>query len=319
MFSRDLLRFGRDSIASAVMFMAGGLVPVLGGILAMLAPAPILGASIGYRRSTWRAAAAVAIGAALVSLTAGFTAGLAYIAIVGCVAIAMCYLIEKRQPFDRIIAIVTVLLLVVAGGCVLLATGSPEALAVALRQELTTAMARGEKAYSSMGLDLAMSSDMRASIISTTLELAPALCAVSAATMVFFNLGIFWRFSGGQQRLGYPLFGDLVRWSTPEWLMWLLLATGFGLFIPNDAMRAIALNCFVCIASVYFFQGLAIMAFYFRVLSMPSLARGLVYALTIVQPVLAALICVAGIFDLWVDFRRLKTPGREARNLGDFS
>ena len=45
------------------------------------------------------------------------------------------------------------------------------------------------------------------------------------------NLRVFWRWAA-QKRLDYQLFGDLARWSTPEWLIWVLLATGFGLFIP---------------------------------------------------------------------------------------
>jgi uncharacterized protein YybS (DUF2232 family) len=114
------------------------------------------------------------------------------------------------------------------------------------------------------------------------------------------------------------LFNDLVRWSAPDWLIWVLLAAGFGLFIPIVALSTIALDLFVCMAAVYFCQGLAIMAFYFKVLAMPPLARGLIYFVTIVQPVLAALVCAVGIFDLWIDFRRLKPPKQEARNLGDF-
>jgi hypothetical protein len=34
--------------------------------------------------------------------------------------------------------------------------------------------------------------------------------------------------------------------------------------------------------------------------------------------VLAVLVCAAGIFDLWVDFRRLKPPSQEAGSFGDF-
>jgi hypothetical protein len=48
---------------------------------------------------------------------------------------------------------------------------------------------------------------------------------------------------------------------------------------------------------------------------MPPLARGLIYFVTIVQPVLAVLVCAAGIFDLWIDFRRLKPPSQEGAQL----
>jgi len=197
-------------------------------------------------------------------------------------------------------------------------TGSPQALAEALRTSLTTALDRGDKFYGKAGLDLVLTPDVRARVVATTLSLMPALTAISAATMVLVNLAVFWRISGRQQRIGYVLFGDLVRWSTPDWLIWVLLVTGFGLFIPVPALSTIALNCFVCLAVVYSCQGFAIMAFYFRVLSMPSLARGLVYFITMVQPVLAILVCMAGILDLWIDFRRLKPPSPETRNLGDF-
>ena len=46
--------------------------------------------------------------------------------------------------------------------------------------------------------------------------------------------------------------------------MWVLLASGFGLFIPVHAISAIALDGFICMAAVYFCQGLAIMGFYFQ-------------------------------------------------------
>jgi len=223
-----------------------------------------------------------------------------------------------KATFERIVVGATAMI-VTAGAAVALAyTGSPQALAQGLHNDLMGALARGEKLYGAAGLDLVLTADVRASVVNTTLSLMPALTAISAALMVLANLAIFWRISGRQQRIGYALFGDLVRWSTPEWLIWVLLVTGFGVFIPIPAMSTIALNCFVCLAAVYFCQGLAIMAFYFRLLAMPSLARVLIYFISIVQPVLAVLVCTAGILDLWIDFRRLKPPSPEARNLGDF-
>jgi hypothetical protein len=53
-------------------------------------------------------------------------------------------------------------------------------------------------------------------------------------------------------------------------------------------------------------------------LAMPPLARVLIYFITGVQPVLAILVCMAGVLDMWIDFRRLKPPSTETRNLSDF-
>jgi len=315
---RDLFGVARAALASAVMFMLGAIVPVVGALLMVFAPTPVLGCAVGFRHAMWRSIAVVLIAAGLVAFAGGLKAGGGYLATIGAAATAMSYLIERRQPFERIVVGATAMI-VTAGAAVALAyTGSPQALAQGLHNDLMGALARGEKLYGAAGLDLVLTADVRASVVNTTLSLMPALTAISAALMVLANLAIFWRISGRQQRVGYALFGDLVRWSTPEWLIWVLLVTGFGVFIPIPAMSTIALNCFVCLAAVYFCQGLAIMVFYFRLLAMPSLARVLIYFITIVQPVLAVLVCTAGILDLWIDFRRLKPPSPEARNLGDF-
>lgn len=308
----------RAAFGAAALFLAGGVVPVVGGIAMLFAPTPVLGYAIGFPKALWRMAAVVALAAGLIALGAGPSAAGAYLLTLGLATVVIVYMIERRRPFETIVLCAAAAMLV-AGAIVALAiSGSPAALAEGLRHDLMLAMGRGEKFYKSVGLDSALPPEMRANIVEATLRLSPALAAISAAFTVLINLGVFWRLSGRQQRVGYTLFGDLVRWSTPEWLIWVLLGTGFGLFIPVDALSTIALDLFVCVAAVYFCQGLAIMAFYFKVLAMPSLARGLIYFVTIVQPVLAALVCAVGIFDLWIDFRRLKPPSQEARNFGDF-
>jgi uncharacterized protein YybS (DUF2232 family) len=284
----------------------------------LFAPTPVLGYAIGYPKALLRMVAGVALTAVLVTIGAGPAAAGAYMLTLGLATVVMAYLIERRRPFETIVLWTTAAMLVAGAAAALAVAGSPGALAEALRHDLTAAMIRGEKFYKSVGMDSAIPPEMRASIVEATLRLSPALAAITAAITVLLNLGVFWRISGRQQRIGYMLFNDLVRWSAPDWLIWVLLTTGFGLFIPVDALSTIALDLFVCAAVVYFCQGLAIMAFYFKALGMPSLARGLIYFVTIVQPVLAALVCAVGIFDLWIDFRRLKPPSQEARNLGNY-
>jgi uncharacterized protein YybS (DUF2232 family) len=315
---RDLFGLTRAALASALMFMMGAIIPVVGALAMLFSPAPVLGCAVGFRHATWRSAAVAALAAGLVMFAGGWQAGSGYLATIGAAAIAISYLIERRQPFERIVVGATAIIVTAGAGFALAYAGSPQALAQELHHNLAEALEHGQKFYGAAGLDVVLTPDVRASVVDTTLSLMPALMVISTALIVLANLAVFWRISGRQQRIGYPLFGDLVRWSTPDWLIWVLLVTGFGLFIPMPAMSTIALNCFVVVAAIYFCQGLAIMAFYFRLLAMPSLARGLIYFITIVQPVLAVLVCAAGILDFWIDFRRLKPPSAETRNLGDF-
>jgi len=315
---RDVIGLVRAAFGAAALFLAGGVIPIVGGVAMVFAPTPVLGYAIGYPRALWRMGAAVTIAAGLIALGAGPAAAGAYLLTLGLATIMMVYLIERRRPFETIVLCSAAAMLIAGVAVALAFFGSPAALAEVLRHDLTIAMTRGEKFYKSVGVNSAIPPELRTTIVEATLRLSPALAALTAALTVLINLGIFWRLSGRQQRLGYMLFADLPRWSSPDWLIWVLLTTGFGLFIPVDALSTIALDLFVCVAAVYFCQGLAIMAFYFKVLAMPPLARGLIYFVTIVQPVLAALVCAVGIFDLWIDFRRLKPPSQEARHLGDF-
>jgi uncharacterized protein YybS (DUF2232 family) len=308
----------RATFGAAALFLAGGAVPMFGGIAMLFAPTPVLAYAVGFPKALWRMAAVVTLAAGLIALAAGPSAAAAYLLTLGLATVVMVLLIERRRPFETIV-LCTAAAMLIAGTAVALAIcGSPAALAEALRHTLTIAMGRGEKFYKTVGMDSAIPPELRANIVEATLRLSPALAVLGAAFTALVNLGVFWRLSGRQQRIGSRLFSELVRWSTPDWRIWVLLTTGFGLLIPVAALGTIALDLFVCVAAVYFCQGLAIMAFYFRVLAMPPLARGLIYFVTIVQPVLAALVCAVGIFDLWIDFRRLKPPSQEARNLGDF-
>jgi uncharacterized protein YybS (DUF2232 family) len=315
---RDAFGMVRAAFGTAALFLASGAVPMVGGVAMLFAPAPVMAYAVGFPGTLWRMAAVVTLAAGLIALGAGPSAAAAYLLTLGLATVVMVYLIDRRRPFETVVLCTASVMLIVGVVVALAIAGSPAALAEGLRHDLMTAMARGEKFYKTVGIDSTIPPETRANIVEATLRLSPALAVLAAAFTVLINLGVFWRLSGRQQRFGYMLFGDLVRWSTPEWLIWVLLTTGFGLFIPVDALSTIALDLFVCVAAVYFCQGLAIMAFYFKVLAMPPLARGLIYFVTIVQPALAALVCAVGIFDLWIDFRRLKPPSQEARHLGDF-
>lgn len=300
------------------MFLAGAVIPLVGGVIMVLAPAPLLGYAVGFPHALRRIGVAVAFSAVLVAAGGGMAAATAYLASFGLAAGVMCYMLERRQPFEKIVLGATTAAILVGTVVAVVSAGSPAALAQDVHNQLVAGMMHGEDLYKKLGVDAAIAADSQVYIVDTVMRLIPALVALLGALAVLLNLAIFWRLGGKQQRVGYTLFGDLARWSAPEWLIWPLLVSGFGWFIPLPPLATVALDCFVCLLGVYFCQGLAIMTFYFKQLGMPPIARGLIYFVTLAQPVLAALVGAAGVFDLWVDFRRLKRPNAAARNLGNF-
>lgn len=307
----------RAAVLAAALFLMGSLVPLLGASVMVCAPAPLLIASLGQASASSRMAAALLLSVAMVGLVGGVWQGLGFALSLGLAAGVMFLLLRWQVALERIVLAVTLMLVVALGAALLLWAGSPQALIAAVRGTLGSATAHADQFYQKLGLDMSDSREINARVIELTVRLLPALAAIATATAVLFNLALVWRWLG-RPGLGYTLFNGLTKWRAPEWMIWLLLATGFGLFIPFAPAKLVASNGFLCVAAIYFCQGLAIMAYYFQALAMPTAARGLIYLITFVQPVLAGLVCLAGVFDLWVDFRRLKPPSQEAGSLDDF-
>jgi uncharacterized protein YybS (DUF2232 family) len=307
----------RAAALAGAFFLAGGAIPLIGGILMMLAPAPILVYAVGRPSPNLRATIAVLLATAFVAILWGPIGGLAYFVSFGLATAIACYMLERRLSFEMITAVGAGVMVGASVVAALVLMGGPDALIKTVHDELVQGMARGQDFYKLLGMQQTIAPDTQASVVALTMRLSPAFALLVAASSMLLNLRVFWRWAG-PQRLAYSLFGDLSRWSAPEWMVWLLLAGGFGLFIPVSAIRDIALNGFICIAAVYFCQGLAIIGFYFQSLAVPSIVRGIIYFVVFAQPVVAALVGVAGVFDMWIDFRRLKPPSPEANNLGDF-
>jgi uncharacterized protein YybS (DUF2232 family) len=312
----------RAAALSGALFLAVAAIPIVGGFAMLFAPAPILIFAVGRLSPNLRATISVLLAGGLVAIAAGISAGVTYGVSFGLATMLMCYMLERRYSFELIVLVTAGMMLIAGTAAALVAAGSPDAMLTAIHQSLKAGMGRGQDFYKAIGMDAGLPPDTQATAIDIFIRLSPALAAIAAAATVMLNLTIFWRWAG-KKRLAYDLFGELPKWSTPEWLIWVLLAAGFAYqgfkyLIPIKPIETIALDAFLCVAMVYFCQGLAIMSYYFRMLGMPAVARVAIYVITCVQPVLAVLVCLAGVLDLWVDFRRLKPPSQEAGNFSDF-
>lgn len=307
----------RAAALSAALFLLGSLLPVFGPVLMLCAPAPLLISALRQPRPEWRIAGLLALCLAMVGLIAGIWPTIAFASSFGLATAVMFVMLRRQCSFELVVVAVTAAVSVATFAALLVWAGSPAALATEIHHSLAATTSHADAFYHKLGLSLADSKELNARVLAITAQLVPGLVAVVAAAMALINLALAWRWLG-RQGLGYPLFNTLTKWRTPEWVIWLLLLTGFGLFVPLRPLRVAAGNGFLLVTAVYFCQGLAIMAYYFQMLAMPSLARGLIYLITVIQPILAALVCLAGIFDMWIDFRRLKPPKEEAGSLDDF-
>ena len=108
--------------------------------------------------------------------------------------------------------------------------------------------------------------------------------------------------------LNYPDFGPLNQWKAPEYLVWGVIGCGLALFLPHTAIRVIGINGLLILMTVYFFQGIAIVSFYFDKKRLPRFVRVFLYTLIALQQLILLVVIGLGFFDLWVNFRRLGKP-----------
>lgn len=98
------------------------------------------------------------------------------------------------------------------------------------------------------------------------------------------------------------------EWKAPEQLVWVLIAAGFLVAFIKGPFATFALNLLVVLLPVYFLQGLAVIDCFFRRKAFSPIIRAIGFLLvTLINP-LPMVVTGIGVFDLWADFRKPRTP-----------
>jgi uncharacterized protein YybS (DUF2232 family) len=140
----------------------------------------------------------------------------------------------------------------------------------------------------------------------------PALMVVGTGFAVWLNVVLALRLFRVTQ-LEVPKFFHLERWWAPEHLVWVLLASGFALFLTSGGIQFIAINVLIIVMAVYMFHGLSIVVFFLEKYHAPSWMRIGLYILIAVQQLFLVVLALAGLFDQWIDFRKIR---RQSTDLG---
>ncbi|MGD9106978.1 MAG: DUF2232 domain-containing protein, partial [Desulfobacterales bacterium] len=101
-------------------------------------------------------------------------------------------------------------------------------------------------------------------------------------------------------------FGSLKLWKAPEVLIWGIIGCGLLLLLPGMTFKFVGLNGLLIMLTIYFFQGIAIVSFYFEKKRFPRMLRVFLYSLIALQQVVLIVIIGLGLFDMWLNFRKLE-------------
>jgi uncharacterized protein YybS (DUF2232 family) len=74
--------------------------------------------------------------------------------------------------------------------------------------------------------------------------------------------------------------------------------------MPSHTVRLAGLNLIVLFFVLYTMQGMALLEYFLKRVSIPALARGFILAL--VLPLLLVFVTALGVVDIWADFRKVR-------------
>ncbi|MGW8186915.1 MAG: YybS family protein [Desulfobacterales bacterium] len=135
-------------------------------------------------------------------------------------------------------------------------------------------------------------------------RIVPSL-AVAAALFLSWASLLLARPMLKSYHLYYPDFGRLNLWKAPEPLVWSVIGCGLMLIIPEHTVKLFGINGLLILMTVYFFQGIAIISFYFEKKRFPRPLRFILYSLIALQQIVLLIVVGLGFFDMWLDFRKL--------------
>ena len=295
--------------AATVLFFASALIPLIGPFFGLLTPLPYLyySTKLGLYE-----------GLKISLITLLFLSLISYWAgqpqmIILCLEFTFLGLILSELYRRKLTIGHTVLwgtgLMLLTGFTVLVLVGwsmnaGPLELAAAF---LESNLKEASRVYDHVGLNdmnTAQIEEQVRALRDMIFKIYPALLTIGTGSVVWANIMI----SRPLFRMGhlpYPDFGPLERWQAPELLIWGVIASGFSLFLPIGAVKYLAINVLVVLLVLYVFHGLSILLFYLKRYQIPAWVRIGIYVLMIFQQFLLVAVAMAGLFDQWIDFRRL--------------
>ncbi len=167
--------------------------------------------------------------------------------------------------------------------------------------ELTMAM------YESMGV-----SEESIHVISNSMEkIHYVLIRIIPAMLISLTLFVSWtnlliaKPLLKAKNIFFPDFDSLKLWKAPEFMVWLFIGCGVMLILPDNSFKILGLNGLIILMTIYFFQGIAIVSFYFEKKNVPRIFRIFLYSVLALQQLVLLSVIGLGFFDMWINFRKL--------------
>jgi len=285
------------------------VMPLIGVFAWMFLPLPVL----FYRLKTGRNPGAIIIAASLAVLiisTSNFALNTLYFGSLLMTGFFLGECIERHLSIEKIIlytgfAVLSACVMVLFFYSLTFTEGIDQLISnyVLRYQNLSTQLfSQSAELYPEIKID----QQMLEKASSLLLSAFPAIFINSYLTMVWLNILLIRKLLN-RQGIIVKSIENLNQWKAPEYTVFGLIGLSVLMFFPMGVITIIALNCLIILLFVYFFQGIAVVSFFFQKKRAPFALRFFFYILIAIQPLFMFLVIGFGLFDTWFNFRKLDT------------
>lgn len=309
-FSKSI--FFTGIAVSTLAFLAASLVPLLGAILLILTPLPILYYHFKTGRLQGFAIFFISLFLVAAVLTYfGSVANLPFLLLTGSLGLFISEIFRLNHSIERtVIYPVAAVLMLWCSFIVFHSMSAGQDPWRIVENYIGSNVQESVRLYAQLDLPAEQIDFLKENVKQISAFFAnifPALVLVTASFTVWLNI-LAAREIFQKNGMWCPDFGDLSRWKTPERLIWLLIAAVGMLLAPVAWVNVIGLNIIIVCLFAYLLQGLSIISFLFKTKNVHRTFRILCYFLIFAQQYLLLLLAAVGVFDLWIDFRRFIRP-----------
>ncbi|MDX9787022.1 MAG: YybS family protein [Desulfobacterales bacterium] len=297
-------------VITALLFAAAVMIPFFGVFAVLVIPLPVL----FYRLKLGRFYGGIVPAAAFLlwlGQTGGLTADLFFFLGQLVMGFSLGECLERRLPIEKTIGVAAGVVFLAAICTLFLYTNAAGLdIGVFLSDYIKANLAVYQEAYKTLDMP---SEQMQALSVAfehapyVIVRILPGICMAAALFGAWINLLL----ARPLLKVGCPdieRFERLNQWKAPEHFVWGIIGFGVLLLIPEVGIKLTGFNGLIVLLPVYFFQGIAIVSFYFNKKRLPAAMKWFLYSMIALQIYALILVIGLGIFDIWLDFRKLKQP-----------
>ncbi len=304
--------FFKGVVISSLVFLSVALIPIFGSVILIQSPLPVLYYYSKNGRKQGLAVFIVSLIAVAVVLNSfDLMANLPILFVSGCLGIILSEVLKKSYSIEITILFPVVALLTLWSSFILYeSTSSGINPWDMIRGYIDRNIQDNIQLYARLEVPdetLNLIRNNARQIADFFMNIFPSIALTGATFAVWINI-LSGRELFRKKALWYPDFGDLSCWKSPEKMVWILIAGGGMLLVPVEWIRFSGLNLLILCLFIYLLHGMAIVSFFFSRKRVPKLIRMMFYFLIFAQQYFTILIVAAGLFDLWIDFRKYIRP-----------